>query len=170
MSKLSDIFTKEVLDFYINNKQEITTDLLDELRGTKEGKKIALKILDLPKDEGGFYLDFKGNQISYKKQPTLKGINTKLILDDIHKEEIKKCKEDIFYFMNNYIQIVTQDGVNFVDLRFYQLEFLECIINPQNESIVGLLPRQCINKDTNIKVNEKNTTIEDLFNESKALR
>ena len=139
---ISEIFTKDIINHFHKNKNEITSELLEELRKTKEGKKIALKILDLEQNEEGYYLDAFGREISYRKTPTLKSINTKLKLQPIHIEEIKKCKDDIHYFMNNYVKIKTPKGIDFPDLRHYQDEFLDCIIDDNHESIVGLLPRQ----------------------------
>ncbi len=142
MKKITDIFTKDVISYLSTNKNEITPDLLSELRKTNEGKDIALKILDIPKNDEGFYLDAFGNEVSYQRIPTLKNINRKLPIHDVHKAEIEKCNKDIFYFMNNYVKIKTKNGVNFPEIRHYQREFLECIIEDENESIVGLLPRQ----------------------------
>jgi len=167
---LKELFTEDVIEFYKNNKQEITSELLEELRNSGNiGKQIALNILDLNKDDDGYYLDANGNQIAYKRIPTLKGINTKLNISNIHIEEIQKCKNDIFYFMNNYIKIVTSKGVDFPELRRYQIDFLETIIPDEHESIVGLLPRQCCSADTminTININKKEIkTIKGLFEE-----
>lgn len=163
---IEDIFTDEVINYYRTNKDEITYDLLDELRVTKKGKDIAQKILDIEKNEENHYLDAFGNVISFKKTPTLKSINRKIPLHSLHIEEIKRCREDIFYFMDNYVKIATHEGVTFPDLRHYQIEFIETIIPDENESIVGLLPRQCCSPNTIINVDKKDITIGQLFNES----
>jgi len=139
---IKNIFTNDVINYYKSNKNEITQELLEHLRKTKKGKQIAFDILDLEQNDEGYYLDSFDKEISYQKIPTLKNINRKLPLSEIHKDEIKKCSEDIYYFMNNYVKITTPKGINYPDLRYYQLEFLDCIIQPENESIVGLLPRQ----------------------------
>ena len=161
------IFNQDVINHYKRNKDMITRDLLTQLQSTKEGKKIAFEMLDMPQNEEGYYLDSFDKEISYQKIPTLKNINRKLPLSPIHLEEIEKCRTDIYYFMKNYVKIKTPKGVDYPDLRYYQLEFLDCIIQDENESIVGLLPRQCINKETVVKIDNKNQTIEDLFNECK---
>lgn len=165
---IKKIFTKPIIEHYKNNKNEITQELLDELRETKVGKQIAFDILDLPQNDEGYYLDSFGKEITYQKIPTLKNINRKLPLSQIHIDEIMKCQNDIYYFMRNYVKIKTPKGVDYPDLRYYQLEFLDCIIQPENESIVGLLPRQCINKETKVVVNNKEQSIEELFNECKS--
>jgi len=165
--KLAKIFTKEVIQHLKNNKDEITPELLRSLRETKRGKQIALDILDIEQNEEGFYLDAFRNIISYKNIPSLKRINTKLQLHDIHIQEIKKCQEDIFYFLMNYVKIKTPKGVDFPDLRYYQLEFIDCISKDENESIVGLLPRQCCSSNTSITTSKGSIKISDLFNQGK---
>lgn len=140
--QITDIFTKELIEKLRLNKDLITEDLLKELRKTNEGKEIALKILDLEKNDAGFYLDEFNRTIAFKKIPNLKPISTRLKLSEIHKIELLKCAKDIKYFFDNYVKIKTKSGVNFPELRGYQQEFLDTIINPEYESIVGLLPRQ----------------------------
>ncbi len=162
-----EIFNKKTVSHLKANKNLITSELLNSLRITKEGKKVAFEILNLTQNEEGYYIDSFGNEISYQKIPTLKNINRKIPLSPIHKEEIAKCNDDIYYFMKNYVKIKTPRGVDYPDLRNYQLEFIDCIIQDENESIVGLLPRQCINKETIVNVDNKNQSIEDLFNECK---
>jgi len=164
---VKETFTEDVIKYYKNNKNEITSELLDTLREQgNEGKDIALQILDIPKDEDNYYLDHNNNQISYKRIPTLKGLNTKLLLSDIHIEEIERCK-DLYYYMNNYVKIVTKKGVTFPELRQYQLDFLDTILPDEHESIVGLLPRQCCSPDTKLKLKNKSISFEELFNECK---
>jgi len=135
-----NIFTPEIKEYYTNNKHMITSSLLKSIR--EHNKQMAVDILELPKDEEGFYLDSFGKQISYKRIPNLKNISRKLSLFPIHAIEIEKCSKDIFYFMENYVKIKTKSGIDFPELRHYQREFLKTIIEPENESIVGLLPRQ----------------------------
>ena len=135
---------------------------MEALRVSKKGKNIAFKLLELDQNEEGYYLDSFGQQISYKKIPTLKAINRKLPMAPIHFTELEKCANDIHYFMDNYVKIKTPKGVDYPDLRYYQLEFLNCIIQDENESIVGLLPRQsgkCAEKNTNITIRNKKTGI-----------
>lgn len=168
---MKNIFKPEVITYLKNNKQEITRDLLNELQKTKEGKNIAFKILDLEKNDEGFYLDAFGKEISYQKIPSLKNRSRKLALSPIHTEEIKKCKEDIFYFMNNYVKIKTPKGVDYPDLRYYQIDFLNHILPDEHESIVALLPRQCCTADTKVNtINnniQKEQTLKELFDECK---
>jgi hypothetical protein len=170
--KISDIFNTETINYLRENKHEITSDLLDELRSHgNEGKQIALDILDIPKDEDQYYLDAFGNRISFSGNRRLKKQFTKLELSPIHKEEIKRCSEDLHYFKDNYIKIKTKSGVNFPDLRPYQNDFLEMILPDENEDNIGLMGRQCCSASTSINVinksQEKEMTFEELFNECK---
>ena len=171
IESVEDIFTDDVIKHFKTNKGLITSDLLAELRQSQKGKDIAFKILDLERNEEGHYLDTFGNTISFKKIPSLKSINRKLPLHQIHIEEITKCSNDIFYFMDNYVKIATYQGINYPDLRHYQREFIETVIPDDNESIVALLPRQCCTASTTVTVInndiEREQTFEELFNECK---
>ena len=140
---IKHIFNKEVISELKNNKDLITTDLLQELRDRgNEGKKIALEILDLHQDNEAYYLDSFGGQMSMAGNRRLKKPFVKVDMTEIHKEELTKCATDIFYFMNNYVRITTPKGINFVDPRPYQNDFIDLLYPTQNEAIVSLQPRQ----------------------------
>jgi hypothetical protein len=163
-------FTKEITEHFKTNKSEITEDLLETLRSQgNEGKHLALEILDIPRDEENYYLDAYGNRISQNGNRMLKKPFTKIAMSDIHKIELQKCAQDIHYYTENYVKIVTPKGINFPDLRIYQSNFLDLITPPDNEDIVGLLPRQCCSSTTTVKVIndniEREQTFEELFNE-----
>lgn len=139
---LNSVFTPEVIENLRNNKNLITPELLQNLRECgNDGKQLALDILDTEKDEEEFYHDAYGNRISFNGFRFLKKAFTKMKLSQIHVEEIKKCSEDLDYFMMNYVKIKTNKGVNFPDLRTYQKKFLE-VLKDDCESVVGLMPRQ----------------------------
>lgn len=140
-NKLKKLFTKNVIEHLKSDKSQITSELLDEIRshGT-EGKKIAFDILDLPKHQEGHYLDAFGNRISYKGIITLKGAKVKLNLSKIHEEEIQKCMDDVKYFMSNYCKIVTKSGTDYPELRPYQVDYLDKMVN--DEAVVSLQSRQ----------------------------
>ncbi len=143
MSTLKELFPEDVIQHYKDNKHEITTSLLESLRlKGNDGKKLSLEILDLHQDNEAYYLDAFNNKISQNGNRRLKKPFTKLNLADIHEEEIAKCAQDIHYFMDNYVRIVTPKGINFPDMRSYQTDFIDVISPDDNESIVGLLPRQ----------------------------
>lgn len=143
MSKLHKVFTKDIIQHLKNNKSEITEDLLEVLRSYgNEGKQIALDILDIAKDDEEYYLDAYNNRISQNGNRMLKKPFVKLPLSEIHKIEIQKCHDDIHYFNENYVKIVTPRGINFPDLRGYQKDFIDVISPDENEDIVSLQSRQ----------------------------
>lgn len=148
MSKLKEIFNQDIIDYLKNNKHEITTDLLDEIRSYgNEGKHIALQILDLPVDDENYYLDAFGNRISFNGNRRLKKQYTRLNLSEIHIKEIERCANDIKYFKDNYVKIKTKNGVDFPELRDYQNRFIE-LLSSDVENIVALLGRQSAKSTT----------------------
>lgn len=137
------ILSDDEIEYYKNNQDQITDELLKALRSNgKQGKKTALLILDTQKDSENYYVDAYGNRISYNGNRALKRPFTDMRLYDIHLSELEKCSNDIFYFLTNYIQMTTPKGIDFVDLRHYQNDFLTVIDNIENENIIGKLPRQ----------------------------
>jgi len=141
MSLNYKILTKDEITFFKQNKQHITFDLLEALRKHgNDGKQIALEILDIFKDNEGYYLDAFENRVSCNGMITIKRPNTKFNLFPIHYEEIERCSKDIFYFMENYCKIVTPKGVKYSDLRPYQKTFLIDMIS--EEAVCSLQSRQ----------------------------
>ena len=143
VKKLSDIFPPELVEYYKQNKNLITEELLDTLRTYgNDGKALALEILDTPMDDEKYHLDAFGNRIFFNGNRQLKRPFTKMPIAKIHEIEIKKCADDIYYFMDNYIRITTPKGLNFPELREYQREFISVINKKENEKIISLQPRQ----------------------------
>ena len=139
---LKDIFTPEVIQHYKTNKNLITSELLAELRSHgNEGKDIALEILDTEKSEDNFYLDAFGEKISNNGNRDQKKAFTQMKLSKIHLEEIEKCKNDLMYFKDNYVKILTKSGYTFPETRPYQVEFLKDM-DGDDENIVSLQGRQ----------------------------
>lgn len=137
------ILNEEEIEYFKHNKHLITSELLDTLRNQgKDGRQIAIEILDLNQDSEKYYLDAFNNRIYYNGDRGIKKAFTSLPLSNIHFEEIEKCKNSIQYFMQNYVKIVTPKGVNFPDLREYQKEFIDILNKPENESIISLQSRQ----------------------------
>lgn len=144
MSKLKDLFTQDVIDYYKNNQNEITEELLSKIRSYgNEGKELALEILDTKKSDDNYYLDAFGNKLSYNGDRNLKGAYSQMNLAPIHVKEIEKCLKDLMYFKDNYIKIRTKDGISFPELRTYQVEFLNQCLDDNSEGIVQLAGRQC---------------------------
>ncbi len=139
---LKDIFTPEVIQHYKTNKNLITSELLAELRSHgNEGKDIALEILDTEKSEDNFYLDAFGEKISNNGNRDQKKAFTQMKLSKIHLEEIERCKNDLMYFKDNYVKILTKSGYTFPETRPYQVEFLKDM-DGDDENIVSLQGRQ----------------------------
>lgn len=132
---------EQTINFLKKHRNLITIDLLNELRITKEGKKVALDILDIEKDQEEYYLDAFGNRISFNGNRQIKKAYTKINLSEIHLKEIERCSQDIEYFKNNYVKIKTPRGIGFPDLRTYQNKFIHELTTEQ-ESYVVLYPRQ----------------------------
>lgn len=135
------ILSNEQIELLKNNKNLITEELLDTLRKTKEGKSVALQILDIPKDDEDYYLDAFGSRISFDGNRQIKPCYTKIQLSDIQIKEIQKCSEDIDYFKANYVQFKTKSGIGFPDHRKYQDDFIHAL-NDDNDQYVVVFPRQ----------------------------
>ena len=162
---IGEILSLEEIEYFKNNKDQITEELLKLLRSKGDlGKKIALQILDTEQDNEKYYLDAFGNRISYNGDRALKKAFTSMALADIHIKEIENCKNNINHFIDNYVQIMTKKGTNFPELREYQKDFIKILDNPENENIISLQGRQCIRGNTVVTINNKNVTIEELFN------
>ena len=136
------MLTKSEITYFKTHKSEITPELLDVLRTTNEGKLQALEILETPKNDENFYIDAYGNSISYNGDRALKKAFTQLELSKIHEIEIEKCMNDIFYFLDFYVRILTPKGVDFPEVRQYQRDFLNVISPIENENIIATMPRQ----------------------------
>lgn len=135
------ILSNEQIELLKNNKNLITEELLDTLRKTKEGKSVALQILDIPKDDEDYYMDAFGSRISFDGNRQIKPCYTKIQLSDIQIKEIQKCSEDIDYFKANYVQFKTKSGIGFPDHRKYQDDFIHAL-NDENDQYVVVFPRQ----------------------------
>ena len=135
------ILSAEQIKVLKENKSLITSEILSELRKTKEGKSVALEILDIEKDSEDYYLDAFGGRIAFNGNRQIKPFHTKINLSDIHIQEIKKCSEDIDYFKNNYVQFRTKSGIGFPDHREYQEKFIHSL-NDENDQYLVVFPRQ----------------------------
>lgn len=135
------ILSTEQIKVLKENKELITSEILDELRKTKEGKSVALEILDIERDNEDYYLDAFGGRISFNGNRQIKPFHTKINLSDIHIQEIKRCSEDVDYFKNNYVQFRTKSGIGFPDHREYQEKFIHSL-NNANEQYLVVFPRQ----------------------------
>lgn len=87
--------------------------------------------------------------------------NTKIMAADVeypytteHLIEIKKCSENIFYFICNYAKVITlKGGIDLLKLYQYQKNAIKIIA--ENRFSIFKFPRQmgkCVDENTNIKV------------------
>ena len=138
-----NLLTQKEIKYFQTHQNEITSDLLEALREQgKEGKQQALDILDLPKDEEAYSLDAFKNRISLNGDRTLKKPYTQINFSQIHIQEIERCLKDPLFFISNYIRVMTKTGVDFLDFRDYQMNYLKTLMDDSNENILHLAPRQ----------------------------
>jgi hypothetical protein len=91
-------------------------------------------------DSEGYYLDSEGNRISFNGNRELKPAYVKLPLNQYHIDEIRKCSEDLKYFIFNYCKVLTKTGWRIPDLRDYQEEYILNMLD--NNRLVLLAGRQ----------------------------
>ena len=102
MQQLQEKYNTDRINYLKNNKSEITTEILEELRSFgQEGKQLALDTLELKKGEK---------------------------LSDIHISEFKRCQEDVIYFRNNYVKLKKHNGIFFAETDKIQDEIINLII------------------------------------------
>ena len=158
------ILTDEEIKHFQENQELITYELLEALRlQGDEGKKLAIEILETPKNERRYYVDAFGIPISMDGNKALKKPGTILPLKPIHEQEIERCANDFDYFRRNYIQIKTPTGIGFPEMRDYQQRLIDAMLDDDNEEIVGLIGRQCIDGDTRLDLEDMNISIKELF-------
>ena len=98
------------------------------------------KILELPKNESGFYVDKYGRGQGYNGIRTLRPSKAELNLGPIHNIELKKSEEDFKYFRKYYIIILTRHGYARPEPREYQ-ERLENELLGDDDLVISY-PRQ----------------------------
>lgn len=76
----------------------------------------------------------------YDGNPQWKLGNTVFNYTDMELEEIKKCAKDITYFAENYCTVMTDDGLQRIELRDYQVDMLKHFV--ANRFSVCLASRQ----------------------------
>ena len=65
----------------------------------------------------------------FRNNPLLKGKNVKFDWTPELVDEYIKCKEDIYYFIETYFKIVTENGLEQMILRSYQKEMIDNMLN-----------------------------------------
>ncbi len=86
-------------------------------------------ILELNKDNNGYFLNYYNGRISYNGNRSLKKSKTKLQLSKVHLNELEKCKNDFKYFRKHYCLITTKDGLARPEPRHYQEELEDHLLS-----------------------------------------
>lgn len=104
--------------------------------------------------------EFK-EQFCYKKDTTLRGAFINFPYTEEQILEIDKCGKDIFYFIQNYVSILTlEDGLQLFEPFQYQKNMLKLM--DENRFTIFTTSRQagkCVHPSTEITVRNKTTGI-----------
>ena len=98
------------------------TKLVDELLD-----KVENFGLDLSKAKNPFF----------DKNPTLRRGRTAFQMTNLELSEFKKCRKDIIYFANKYVQLMTPNGIGPIELYPYQETMLLNYQHNKNNIVVG---------------------------------
>jgi len=98
------------------------------------------KLLELKRNESGFFMDKYGRGAGYNGIRTLRPSRAELDLSPLHEIEIEKCKNDFKYFRKYYIIILTRNGYARPEPREYQ-ERLENDLLGDDDLVISY-PRQ----------------------------
>lgn len=99
-----------------------------------------IKLLELPKNTSGYYVDKYEQRISYNGIKTLRRSGTEIDLNPLQQAEYDKCKADFKYFRTHYCFITTKTGLARPEPRFYQEELEDELLSL--EDLIILYPRQ----------------------------
>jgi len=135
----------------------------------KEGKDVFRYIPHAPEIED-VDEDFKEKNC-YKNDTFIRGAYVSYPYTKEHLDEMKRCKDDSFYFIQNYVRINTLDyGVRLFDPFQYQKNMIKMM--DENRFTIFTTSRQagkCVHGTTEITVRNKTTglietvEIEDFF-------
>ena len=115
---------------FLKQEKEWTYDEHDGLK----------KILELQKNESGYYMDKYGRGQGYNGIRTLRPSKADLDLSPLHDIELEKAKFDFKYFRKYYIIILTRHGYARPEPRSYQERLEDDLLS--DEDLVILYPRQ----------------------------
>lgn len=122
----------------------------------KDAFRTVLEAPDVPDVDEDFK---KMNCYNSNEALMLKG--TKFAYSPEQMKEIKRCKNDIFYFLMNYAKIVTLDQGE-IKFKLFQYQKNMIKMMDENRFSIHLLPRQmgkCYTDDTVIRIRNKTTGI-----------
>jgi hypothetical protein len=91
----------------------------------------------------------------HENEPELRRGNIIFEYTEKELEEIKKCANDVVYFSNNYCKVMTDDGIQQIKLRDYQIQILKQYQHHRKNVFVS--PRQsgkCFLPTTKIELSE----------------
>jgi len=134
-----------------NGGEELTDSMKDKF----------LNMIDIEKDDKGYYLDSEDKQISYDGRKGMKKADVMLNLSAIHINEIQVSAKNFKYFRKNYCKILNKGFYSRPDPRPYQERAEDAILS--GDDIVMLFPRQCVSGDTLIYVDNTIKPIKQLF-------
>jgi len=87
-----------------------------------------------------------GKPISYQAIPTLRPARCKISYTEEMIREIHRCRESYKYFIENYVQMTTDNGFTFIKLRKYQEKILHAYFHEKR--IVLMMGRQMSKSST----------------------
>jgi len=102
--------------------------------------------LMLPKDDDEYSLDASGDIISFSGIPVLRPARCKIAYTHEMIREIHRCRESYEYFIENYVQMATDNGFTFIKLRKYQKKILHSYFH--NKRIILMMSRQMSKSST----------------------
>ena len=147
-----------------NNSQEFV-DIINSI-GVKDRtdkfKNMIIHLMEVEKNEEGYYQDVYGNNISYNGIKTLKREGTKTGWTLLQTSEYAKCSADFEYFFYNYCKIMTKKGYNFPTVRAYQANMLKGM-KDHNRLLLSISRQlgKCSHKDTFINIINNETGLEE---------
>ena len=100
---------------------------IDNMYKPTELKNAIIHIMQVKKNEEGYFQDAFNNNISYNGIKTLKREGVKIKWSALQASEYTKCSKSFDYFFYNYCKIMTKKGYDFPEVRKYQLEILEAM-------------------------------------------
>lgn len=98
----------------------------------------------------------------YNRNTKIMAAGTEYPYTSEHLNELRKCSENIFYFIINYAKVITlKGGIDYLKLYQYQKNAIKIIT--ENRFSIFKFPRQmgkCISKNTKVKVRINGEVIE----------
>lgn len=105
----------------------------------------------------------------YEGNPILRRGNILFDYTDLEIQELYKCANDICYFANNFCTVMTDEGLQTITLRDYQVEMLRHFQN--NRFTITLASRQigkCFSFHTKVKIKIENEKLKKKFKKFKS--